>query len=77
MEIGGVQEYPCTCHKNGTCWIVRHPDLQPPISYPTRIGAMRALNKLRRAATAALRARREAGLFEVPDPGSCSWYEPV
>lgn len=46
---GRVQEYPCTScgHEGGICWIVRHPDLYPPISYNTKEEALRELERLR------------------------------
>lgn len=44
---GSVQKYPCTCHNSGICWIVRHPDLSPPVSYDTEEEAKKVLEGLR------------------------------
>jgi hypothetical protein len=48
-DEGYVQKYPCFCgeHSDGICWIVRHPDAEPPISYPTELEALQALEELR------------------------------
>ena len=47
-DKGYVQKYPCNCHKSGICWIVRHPNLKPPISYDTEEEAKKELDKLRK-----------------------------
>lgn len=44
---GWVERYPCTCHEGGICWIVRHPKLDPPISYETEAEARATLRRLR------------------------------
>ena len=33
---GVVEQYPCTCSGGDTCWIVRHPMVSPPISFPNK-----------------------------------------
>ena len=47
---GYVEKYPCDCQGGGAhiCWIVRHPNCNPPISYRSKSAATRALNLLRR-----------------------------
>lgn len=47
MDEGHVQRYPCTCHDTGVCWIVRHPDVRPPVSYDTEEEALEALRRAR------------------------------
>lgn len=50
---GFVQSYPCTCYgPEHVCYIVRHPDLSPPVSYPTEAEAQARLDELERAAAA-------------------------
>jgi hypothetical protein len=50
-DKGHVQKYPCDCtdpgNVNAICWIVRHPKLQPPISFETKAEAEEELAKLR------------------------------
>ena len=37
MNIKGyVQEYPCDCSEGSVCYIVRHPLVSPPMSFPTK-----------------------------------------
>lgn len=44
---GWVDPYPCDCSGTpGICWIVRHPSLSPPVSYPTKEEAEEALEKI-------------------------------
>ncbi len=35
---GYVEEYPCDCQGDGhtICWIVRHPNLKPAVSFSTK-----------------------------------------
>lgn len=45
---GFVDPYPCTCTGEGdTCFVVRHPAISPPPSYPTRDEAEDVLRKVR------------------------------
>lgn len=45
---GYVDPYPCVCSGEGhTCYIVRHPTISPPISYPTQEEADEVLRKVR------------------------------
>ena len=45
---GHVEAYPCNCSGvSHICYIVRHPDMRPPISYPTEAEAEEVLERLR------------------------------
>jgi len=50
-EEGYVDKYPCDCtdpgNPNAICWVVRHPKLQPPISFETQEEAEAELARLR------------------------------
>jgi hypothetical protein len=50
-DEGYVDEYPCDCMDPGNpkaiCWVVRHPKLQPPISFETKAEAEEELARLR------------------------------
>jgi hypothetical protein len=65
-DQGHIAEYPCACsNASGICWIVRHPLLSPPISFPTVEDAHKELKKLRRkAARLRKKAAQEARLRE-------------
>lgn len=45
-NVGYIQEYPCTCHDSGICYIVRHPKLTPPVSFDTKEEAEEELKRL-------------------------------
>lgn len=49
-DEGYVDEYPCDCQGPGftVCWVVRHPKLQPPVSFETKAEAEEELAKLRK-----------------------------
>lgn len=36
IDKGYVQEYPCDCSEGSVCYIVRHPLVSPPMSFPTK-----------------------------------------
>lgn len=40
-----IQKYPCTCHESGICFIARHPDLRPPVSFSTEKEARDFMHK--------------------------------
>lgn len=45
---GHVDPYPCNCTGDGdTCYVVRHPAISPPPSYPTQEEADEVLRKVR------------------------------
>lgn len=44
---GYVDDYPCRCGGGDICYIVRYPNEEVDISYPTRKEAEKALEELR------------------------------